>query len=154
MKKITLLIATILCVSVFSYGQQYEKIQNRWKGTYINLEHGAPACTEIAPAWHSAMWTIERDGADLKFKNRWKNSYLLANSAGVLSTSELSGKSLREIALFVQAIWQFEIVPGTEYVRIKNKQSGRYLHIENGKLECSPIGAGAHSAMWKILPAQ
>lgn len=73
------MLATIFCVSVFSYGQQYEKIQNRWKGTYINLEHGAPACTEIAPAWHSAMWTIERDGSDLKFKNRWKNSYLLAN---------------------------------------------------------------------------
>jgi hypothetical protein len=150
MKRITLILATILCVSVFSYGQQYEKIQNRWKKTFINLEHGAPASTEIAPGWHSAMWTIERDGSDLKFKNRWKNSYLLAHPNGAVATSELSGKSLAELKLFVRAIWQLERVKGTEYVRIKNKQSGGYLHIENGKLECSPIGPGAHSAMWQF----
>lgn len=48
--------------------------------------------------------------------------------------------------------WRIELVEnlGEEFYRIKSP-SGTYLHIENGNLEATKLGApGWHSAMWKF----
>ncbi len=153
MKKFALILAAFMCLTVLSYGQQYYKIKNRWKGTFLNVEHGSTMVTEISPGWHSAMWEKETLGGDIKFKNRWKNSYLIANEKGVVSSEAIEGKKFREMLQIVpQSIWIIERVEGTIYVRLLNKVSGTYLNIENGKLECSEIGPGAHSAMWEFIP--
>ncbi len=51
------------------------------------------------------------------------------------------------------AQWIFEPIPKTNYVRIKNRWKGTYLHLENGpEVQCSEIQPGWHSAQWLINP--
>ena len=51
-------------------------------------------------------------------------------------------------------MWVFKPVAGTKYYRIENRwKTKERLHIENGKLESTPIKDGAFSAMWEIKRA-
>ncbi len=126
----------------------FTKIENRWKGTYINIEKGPVQSTKIAMGWHSAMWKIEPvPGTEyVKLKNRWKETYLHIEHGKIESTKISPG--------WHSAQWKLERVPGTDYVKIQNRWKDTYLHLENGKLECSKIAQGWHSAMWKLHTKQ
>lgn len=52
---------------------------------------------------------------------------------------------------FVSGQWQFEQVPNTDYVRIKNIWRGTYLNVETGSLQTGAIQPGWLSAMWKLV---
>ncbi len=51
------------------------------------------------------------------------------------------------------AFWEFEPVPGTNYLRIKNRWKGTYLNIEQGPVKANQIGTGAHSSHWLLESA-
>jgi uncharacterized protein (TIGR02145 family) len=77
-------------------------------------------------------------------KNRWKGTHLNIEN----------GLAVGEIAPGWQsAIWLFEPVEGTSYVRIKNHWKGTYLNVENG-FGCTEIDPGWHSAMWELEPVE
>lgn len=59
-------------------GTKYVKIKNRWKQTFLHVEHGKLECSNIAPGWHSAMWEIEKVAGTeyIRLKNRWKGTYI------------------------------------------------------------------------------
>lgn len=153
MKKTVLTVVALIFLVAFSYGQQYKRIQNRWKGTFLHIEKGNPDATAIGPGAHSAMWVIEREGGTIKIKNRWKDTYLILNQRGTLECVSLKGKTFMELLKITPRIlWSQDPIPGTDYFRLKNNATNTYLHVENGRLEATMIGAGAHSAHWKFIP--
>ena len=124
----------------------YTKIQNVWKNTFINIEHGI-TCSQIAPGWHSAMWILEpSEDGHVKIKNRWKGTYLNVES-GSLRCSEIQPG-------WHSAMWMIEPIEGTNEVRIKNRWKGTYLNVESGKLNCTDIQPGWASAKWKNIKAK
>ena len=74
-------------------------------------------------------------GQKFTIKNRWKNTWLIAQGAGV----NLGSSS---------QVWIKETVSGTSFIRLKHEASGKYLHNQNGSLELGSIAQGWWSAMW------
>ncbi|MGE4289788.1 MAG: FISUMP domain-containing protein [Salinivirgaceae bacterium] len=122
----------------------YIKIQNNWKKTFLNIENGM-ACSEIAPGWHSAMWIIEpSEGNYVKIKNRWKGTYLHIEGGLAVQCTEIQPG-------WHSAMWLIEPIEGTNQVRIKNRWKNTYLNIESGSLHCTDIAPGWLSARWDIV---
>ncbi|MEM1359617.1 MAG: phosphatidylinositol-specific phospholipase C domain-containing protein [Bacteroidota bacterium] len=66
-------------------GGGYVRFKNRGKGTYL-LQNAASGPVEIGPAekgWWSAQWKLEPAGKYFRIKNRWKNTYLHIQNAGL-----------------------------------------------------------------------
>ncbi len=100
----------------------------------------------IAIAAMTIFFAYAQSASNYTFKNRWKGTYL---SHG----KRLYGTGTNPKSEGVQ--WQFEPVAGAKgYYKIKNNGTGKYLNIEHGKLECSDIEQGWHSAQWGFEPAE
>lgn len=122
---------------------RYNRIQNRWKRTYLHIEQGPVKVEKIGSGAWSSHWILEPvAGGYVKIKNRWKGTYLHIERGRVESSGIRHG--------WHSAMWKLERVPGTNYVKIRNRWKGTYLHIERGRIECSKIQPGWHSAMWSL----
>jgi len=132
--------------------ENYIRLKNKWKNTYIHNQDGKLEDGEILPGWFSAMWTIEKVdpayGDYVRIKNRWKGTYI-HNQNGKLEDGEI-------LPGWFSAMWTIEKVdPGYgDFVRLKNKWKGTYIHNQNGKLEDGEILPGWWSAMWAIVPVK
>lgn len=141
---------TTATVAVASEG--YVRIENRWKPTeQLNVETGTLASSPAQPGWHSADWLLEPvgDGVHVRIKNRWKGAYI-NNCRGdeilEATATKPNGASLTDSNC---AMWQLEPVDSGFY-RLKNREIGDYIHIENGQLALGNAAPGWYSAMWKL----
>lgn len=57
-------------------GTEFVYIKNVKDGTLMNIENGKLECNKIGLGAHSAQWKMERLGEYIRFKNRWKGTYL------------------------------------------------------------------------------
>jgi cytolysin (calcineurin-like family phosphatase) len=142
--------ALIFVLSFFFYvnsinAQGSVRIENVWKGTYLNNETGKLDLGAIQPGWNSAQWVLEPVPGTgyIRIKNVWKGTYL-SNETGKLELGAIQPG-------WNSAMWVLEPVPGTVYKRIKNVWKGTYLNNETGKLELGAIQPGWSSAQWKVL---
>lgn len=56
---------------------QYFRIKNRWKGTYLHTENGSLEIGPVQPNWFSAMWEFEPVGNGVfRIKNPYRKTYL------------------------------------------------------------------------------
>lgn len=69
-------------------GSGYVRFKNRWKNTYLHVEHGPLTLSALGlPGWWSAQWKLEKVDVDhYRLKNRSRGSYLHIQN-GVLEAS-------------------------------------------------------------------
>ncbi len=133
-------------LSDLTFAQDFQRIKNRWKNTYIHNQTGSVTDGKIDQGWWSAQWVLEKVPGTgfVRIKNRWKNTYL-HNQNGKLDLGKIQQG-------WWSAQWVLEKVPGTGFVRIKNRWKNTYLHNQNGKLDLGAIQQGWWSAQWSIEP--
>lgn len=128
----------------FSDNAEFTSIQNRWKGTKINIGGDAVVAGNNPEGSNSSDWIVERvpDSKYVKLKNRANNTYLHIENGKPECTEIAPG--------WHSAQWFLEKVGETGYVKIQNRWKGTYLNVESGHLECSEIESGWHSAQWEM----
>lgn len=136
----------VIFVTDLGYAQDFQRIKNRWKNTFIHNQTGPLADGNIDQGWWSAQWVLEEvQGTNfVRIKNRWKNTYI-HNQNGKLEIGKITPG-------WWSAQWALEKVPGSNFVRIKNRWKGTYLHNQSGKLDLGGIQPGWWSAQWSIEP--
>lgn len=119
----------------------FSKIKNVWKSTYLNVQNGAPVCTDIDNGWWSAQWQLVGISGTNYYgiKNKWKNNYLCLDPSGAVTTNAAQVNT---------AMWLLEPVQNTNAFRLKNTANNTYLNIENGTLQSTQIWNDALSAQW------
>ncbi len=83
-----------------------------------------------------------------QIQNRWQPTYFLYDGGnGQVKYGANPGTN--------QAYQWLQEDAGSGYVLLKNRSSGKYIHIENqnGSVQCSTITPGWYSAMWSIAAA-
>lgn len=140
--RVAVLVLMGIILSELTYAQDFQRIKNRWKNTYIQNQNGPLADSKIQPGWWSAQWVLEKvQGTNfVRIKNRWTNTYI-HNQNGKLEIGKITPG-------WWSAHWTLEKVQGTNFVRIKNRWKGTYLHNQNGKLDLGNIDKGWWSAQW------
>ena len=100
--------------------------------------------------YYNGAWYDNNPGTPTTYyqiQNRWQStSYLYDGGNGQVRYGTNAGTN--------QAYqWLLEDA-GSGYVLLKNRGSGRYMHVENqnGSVQCSTISPGWYSAMW-LIPA-
>ncbi len=136
-------------ISGFVAAQNFVQIESRWKKSFastpqVHLQEAAPSYGVTQPGWWSKDWIVEDAGGGyVRFKNRWKGTYLLQN-VDVGPT---------EVGAIKPGWWsaQWKIEPaGGNFVRLKNRWRGTYLHIHKAGLECGPMEPGQWGAQWVL----
>ncbi|MBC6995032.1 C1 family peptidase [Neolewinella lacunae] len=142
----TLLLAvsgSLLCA------QNFVQIQNRWqkdgKSTFaVHVQDATPQAGPTEPGWWSKDWVVEDAGGGfVRFKNRWRGTYLLQN----VDSGPTEAKAAEPG--WWSAQWKIEPAEGN-FVRLKNRWRNTYLHIQNAGLECGPVEANWWSAQWEL----
>jgi len=77
-------------------------------------------------------------------QNRWKSTFISQTSNRLVLAGSANTASQR---------WVIEAVPGTNFIRIKNKSNNQYLHVQNGPLELGTMQPNWWSAMWALESA-
>lgn len=127
--------------------QEFVQIESRWKKdgktTYsVHVQEPAPAAGHTEAGWWSKDWIVEDAGGGfVRFKNRWRGTYLLQNvDNGPTEAGEAEPG-------YWSAQWKIEPAGGN-FVRLKNRWKGTYLHIHNATLDCGPMEPGQWGAQW------
>ena len=78
----------------------------------------------------------------VRIRNVWQNTYLYQSGDKVVYGNPASNNTASH--------WEFVSVSGDVY-RIRNRQTGDYMHIENqrGYVQCGSINMDWHSARWR-----
>lgn len=126
--------------------QAFSKIKNVWKSTYLHIQNGPPACSEIDNGWWSAQWQLVAISGTNYYgiKNKWKNNYLCLDPSGAVTVNP---------AEINTAMWLLEPIENSNAVRLKNVANNTYLNIENGTLQSTQIWNDASSAQWVLETA-
>jgi hypothetical protein len=82
----------------------------------------------------------------VRIENRWKPDQQINVETGALASSPAQPG-------WFSADWIFEPVADGNYVRIKNRFTGAYIHQQNGRLEAGAMQRDWQSAMWQTEPA-
>ncbi|SEP98559.1 C1 family peptidase [Neolewinella agarilytica] len=139
----------LLLASGFLAAQNFVQIESRWQKNFganpqVHLQEPSPAFGLTEAGWWSKDWIVEDAGGGyVRFKNRWRGTYLLQNvdvgptEAGAIKPGWWSAQ------------WTIEPAGGN-FVRIKNRWRGTYLHIHNAGLECGPMEPGQWGAQWVL----
>ena len=142
------LLSLLLC-GLFSLAsaQEFVQLENRWqkdgKTTYtIHVQEPTPAAGRVEPGWWSKDWIVEDAGGGfVRFKNRWRGTYLHVQNAE-LECGEIQPG-------WWSAQWVLEPT-GDNFFRIKNRWRNTYLHIQNAGLEAGAIQPNWWSAQWAL----
>ncbi|MBV7258994.1 RICIN domain-containing protein [Erythrobacter crassostreae] len=71
-------------------GGQYFRFKSAYTGAYLHNQNGKLELGPIQPGWWSAMWQAEEAGGGfVRFKNRWKSTYLYMESDGTLTAGAI-----------------------------------------------------------------
>jgi hypothetical protein len=139
----------LLLTSGFIAAQNYVQIESRWKKSFktnpqVHVQEPAPAFGPTEPGWWSKDWIVEDAGGGfVRFKNRWRGTYLLQNvDVGPTEAGEAKPG-------WWSAQWKIEPAGGN-FVRLKNRWRGTYLHIHNDALECGPMTPNQWGAQWVL----
>ncbi len=134
-----------LLTAGFTDASLYATIDNRWKGTKINIELGKVSHDEMNVGAHSTRWVFEPIVGTryVRIKSYWKGTYLNIEN-GSLACTEIQ-------PAWHSAMWELLPVgdaPG--YYLIRNRWKETFIHVEHGAIECSYAEKGWHSAHWKV----
>jgi len=139
----------LLLASGLVGAQNYVQIESRWKKSFastpqVHVQDPTPAYGLTEPGWWSKDWIVEDAGGGfVRFKNRWRGTYLLQNvDVGPTEAGEAKPG-------WWSAQWKIEPAGGN-FVRLKNRWRGTYLHIHNKALECGPMQPGQWGAQWVL----
>lgn len=128
----------------FRFTNGYVKIRNAFTNNYINIEKGPLSSTAIDSDWWSAQWQIIPVNVNgqqyFNIMNRWKNSYLTVDNAGLLSSNAQSNN----------ALWIFDTQDGGNTYTVKNAARNAALADQNGPVDAIPLMRGQQNTHWII----
>lgn len=126
------------------------------------LEVTTPRSANLAPPGYYLLFAIDTNNTPtqgviislgkttsnieyFQLTERWKNKELFSNNQGKLRYGEKSAATMA-------SHWVKEPVAGTHYVRIKNRVTGKHIHIwpNDGIVKTGDIAANDKSAHWEL----
>ena len=125
----------------------FVQLQNRWQGTYINIENDL-ACSSIWGGELSAEWIQEPASSSgaFRLRNRLTSQYLNVTTAGALQCTAASTSSTA-----TQWLLQADAY-NDGFVNLASVFDGQYINNENNPSvpACTAISPAWYSAMWTL----
>lgn len=121
---------------------------NTWT-VYNKDKAELPTNTQFNVLVIGAKNSLSSDNATKKFVPRSNGTYSLNSPFSAYDITNKNGTGIAEMGSRPYNQWVFEKVEDNIY-RLKEVKSGKYLHIQNSKLEVGDIQSNWWSAMWEL----